>query len=83
MINKILITVVVPMIEESYDIYVPVSKNIKITIDLLAETINELTDGHFPKKDKYILINTSGVFLDKKKTVKENGLKNGDRLILI
>lgn len=83
MINKILVTVVVPMIEKSYDIYIPASKNIKIAIDLLSETINELTDGHFPIKEKYMLMNTSGEILDKKKTVKESGIKNGDRLILI
>ena len=83
MMNKILVTIVVPMIELTYDIYIPVSKNTKIAIDLLAETINELTEGHFPKKEKYTLINSEGVILDKKKNIKENGVKNGDKLILI
>ena len=81
--NKILVTIVVPMIEKTYDVYIPVSKNVKITIDLLSQTINELTDGHFPIKEKYILMDSNGILLDKKKNIKDNGVKNGDKLILI
>ena len=39
MTNKILITVIVPTIEEKYDIYIPVSKSIKTT-KKLSNNIN-------------------------------------------
>lgn len=83
MTNKILLTVVVPMIDEEYDIYIPVSKNIKLTIELIVKTINELTNGHFPIKNNYKLISSNGEILDKKKTIKECSLGNGDRITLI
>lgn len=83
MTNKILITVLVPMIEEQYDIYIPVSKNIKVTTKLLVKTINELSEGHFPLKENTVLISSNGEILGNALTVKECGIKNGDRIVLI
>lgn len=83
MTNKILVTVVVPMIEEKYDIYVPISKNVKVTINLLSKTINELSEGYFPIKDKYTLMNDKGIALGEASILKDCGVKNGDKLILI
>lgn len=81
--NKILITVIVPMIEEKYDIYIPVSKSIKVTKQLLIKTINELSEGHFPKKDDCTLISSKAEIYNSKFTIKECGIKNGDKIILI
>jgi len=81
--NKILITVKVPMIEKEYDIYIPISKNIKVASDLLVDTIHELSEGHFPKKDKVSLLLSDGSMLSNNSTVKECGLKNGDVIVLI
>lgn len=83
MSNKILISIKVPMIDEEYDVFVPISKNIKLTIDLLVKTINELTVGHYPLKSNCNLVNLNGRVLDKKLTIKDSGLKNGDKLILL
>jgi len=83
MMNKILITVVVPTIEENYDIYIPVSKSIKVTKDLLVKTINELSEGHFPIKEKCTLLSSEGKPFDNNSIIKECGLKNGDKIILI
>ncbi len=83
MMNKILVTVIVPMIEERYDIYIPISKSIKVTRDLLVKTINELSEGHFPKKDNCKIVSSGGVVFDINSTIKECGIKNGDKIILI
>lgn len=81
--NKILVTVLVPMIEEEYDIFVPVSKSIKLTTDLLVKSINELSEGHFPIKEKCVLMSSSGIVFDEALIIKECGIKNGDKIILI
>lgn len=83
MTNKILITVLVPMIEEEYDMYIPVSKSIKVTANLLIKTINELSEGHFPIKEKCILLTSDGQVLKEGSNIKESGIKNGDKIILI
>ena len=83
MMNKILVTVVVPMIEEKYDIYLPVFKTIKVTKKLLINTINELSNGHFPKDKNCILMSSEGIPYVVNSTIKEAGIKNGDKIILI
>ena len=81
--NKILVKVKVPMIEKSYDIRIPVSKNIKITSKLLVDTINELSEGHFPKKEVVQLMLTDGTILQNTDIVKKCGLKNGETIVII
>lgn len=81
--NKILITVKVPMIEKEYDIYIPVSKNIKIVSELLVNTINELSEGHFPRKENVSLLMSDGTVLKNTNIVKECGIKNGDIIVLL
>ncbi len=82
MTNKILVVVVVPMIEEEYNIYIPVSKSIKVATDLIVKAINELSLGHYPlKKDSVLMSSTGTIFT--KGSVKENNIKNGDKIILI
>mgnify|MGYP000020185003 CR=1 FL=1 len=81
--NKILITLVVPMIDKEYDLFIPISKKIYVAKKLLIEAVNELSEGHYPIKDKCTLLSTTGIPFDDKKTIKESQIKNGDRIILI
>ena len=81
--NKILLTVKVPMIEKKYDIKIPISKNIGVAQGLLIETINELSEGHYPKKKDAVIMLCDGTVLDKESIVKDCGLKNGDTIIIV
>lgn len=83
MTNKILVTIVVPMIEETYDIYIPVSKTIKTTKKLLVNTIHELSAEHFPKNKDCILMSNAGIVYKNDLNIKECGIRNGDKIILI
>lgn len=83
MMNKILVTVRVPMIQQDYDVYIPASKNVKTTIDLLAKTVNELSGGYFPLDNDYTLMSQSGVVFDLRANIKESNIKNGDVIILL
>lgn len=81
--NKILITLVVPMIDKEYDLFIPISKKVYIAKKLLMEAVNELSEGHYPIKDKCILLSNVGIPFDDNKTIKESQIKNGDRIIMI
>ena len=81
--NKVLLTIKVPMIEKSYDIYVPISKNVKVVKTLLVDTIHELSEQHFPKKTNVILMKRDGTVLNDKAILKDCGIKNGYVLTLI
>ena len=81
--NKVLVTVLVPMIEEEYNVYIPVFKSISVTKELLIKTINELSDGHFPIKNNYVLMSGDGLVYPDNSIVKECGIRNSDKVILI
>ena len=82
--NKVCIDLIVPVIEERYNVFVPVNKKTIEIIFLLNKAINELTDNCFPISNKLNLINANtGVGYDVNLTFKENGILNGSKLILM
>lgn len=82
--NKVCIDLIVPVIEEHYNVFIPVNKKTIEIIFLLNKAINELTDNCFPISNKLNLINANtGVGYDVNLTFKENGILNGSKLILM
>ena len=82
--NKVCVELIVPSIEERYDVFLPVSKNTLETIYLLSKAINEMSDGNFPISNKISLMDVNtGVFVDMNKTIYENKILNGTKLVLI
>ncbi len=82
--NKVCIDLIVPVIEERYNVFIPVNKKTIEIIFLLNKAINELTDNCFPISNKLNLINANtGVGYDVNLTFKENGILNGSKLILM
>lgn len=55
--NKILVNLVIPSINETYNVFLPINKTVAETIILLNKAVNELTNGHFPIKKDLSLIN--------------------------
>ena len=43
--NKVLVELVVPTIESTFDIYLPINKRIGNKITLLNKTVSELSEG--------------------------------------
>ena len=82
--NKVCVELIVPSIEERYDVFLPVSKNTLETIYLLSKAIHEMSDGNFPISNKISLMDVNtGVFVDINKTIYENKILNGTKLVLI
>ena len=83
--NKILIEVIVPLIEENFEIYIPVNKRISTVIKLIEKSLNEITNGYYPaqKENSVIIDEESGSVFDVNLTVKESKMINGSKIILI
>ena len=70
--NKILVEVIVPLLNTSYELYIPINKRISST------------NGYYPNKENSIIIDqNSGNVYDINITVKESKIMNGSKLILI
>ncbi len=82
--NKVCVDLIVPGIEEKYNVFIPINKKTIEIIFLLNKAINEMSNGEFPMLDTLSLINAdTGSVYDTDKNFLENGIVNGTRLILL
>jgi len=82
--SKILIKVIVPLVEEKYEVFIPSNKRISLIIKLIVKVVNELTSGYYPLKEDALLINKdTGNLYDVNITVKDAKILNGSEVILI
>ena len=82
--NKILITINVPLLSKSYDIFIPINKKIGTVKNLIENALVELTDSAYvPKDDSNFYSKETGEIFDVNKTVRDTNLRNGSRIILI
>ena len=54
--NKILVEVIVPLLNTSYELYIPINKRISSIIKLIENSLRELTNGYYPNKENSIII---------------------------
>ncbi len=82
--NKILIQVEVPMIEKTYDLYIPVNKKVGTIKRLIEEAVQEITDNEYePSESTNFYSKETGMIYDVNHTVRDTDLKNGSRIILV
>lgn len=82
--NKLLVTVVVPLLEEKYEVFIPISKRVSDIIKLLEKALKEMTNGYYPDKEDSVIIDAeSGNVFDVNITVKETKMINGSKIILL
>lgn len=82
--NKVCVDLIVPAIEERYNVFIPVSKQIIEIIFLLNKALNDMTNGNFPMSNKLSLINAeTGLIYDPSSSVITCGILNGTKIILI
>lgn len=82
--NKILIELEIPLIEKSYDLYIPINKKIGTIKFLIEEALVEITDKAYEiREDTNFYSKENGKIYDVNATVRDTDLKNGSRIILI
>lgn len=82
--NKVFIIVQVPLIEQKYEVYIPVGKKIHKVTSILAKAVSELSGGHYPiREDATLYSRTTGRPYNINMTVKDTDIRNGSEVILI
>ena len=82
--NKVLVELVVPILEESYDIYVPVNIKVGKVIELCSKVVSDLSGGYYVVSDKDILYNgDTGAPYAIDMLVRNTDIRNGSRIILM
>ena len=81
--NKILIQLYIPLIEEQYDIFIPINKRIGTIKQLIEKNIAEKSRVYVIKEDTNLYSQVTGQVYDVQLLVKDTDLKNGSRVILL
>ena len=82
--NKVCVDLIVPGIEERYNVFIPVNKKTIEIIFLLNKAINDMTDGAYAMSEHLSLINADdGTVYNVDNTFLENNILNGTKLILL
>lgn len=81
--NKVLVKLYVPMIEEQYDVWIPINKKTYKVINLLVKAVNEFSDGYYNPQKPMIYDKLTGVPYDINSIINKNNIKNGTEIVLI
>lgn len=79
---KLLVKLIVPEIEKSYEVYIPINRTVKEVCSLLNRMINEDTAGLYPIKEDSILCNRYGSeFYANNSYIRDTNIVNGSQLV--
>jgi len=81
--DKILVEIYIPGMNQSYDVYLPLTTKIHEVNGLLTHAFKELAAGYFIPSDTVLCDKATGQIFDINKSVFDLGLKNGSKLMLI
>ena len=79
---KVLIKLIVPEIEESYEMYIPINKTVGEIAELLCRLVNDLSKVYPLRKNASLCNRYSDYIYEKNKTIRETDIRNGTELVL-
>lgn len=81
--NKILIKLIVPILMEEFEIFIPVNERISRVKELLVKSISDLSDSTFDVNKMYSLLDPDeGTIYDSRLPVRDTNIVNSKRVIL-
>ncbi len=84
MMNKILVKLYVPIIEEEYDVWIPLNKRVYNVINLLIKAVYEFSGGYYkPNKMPLLYDKLTAKPYELNQSIKEANIRNGSEIILI
>ncbi len=82
--DKVNVKLIVPEIDEVYDILLPINKKMGTILKLLNKSVNELSNEIFPISEKNKLYNCETLELyDPNKLLFKTDIRNGTKLVLL
>ncbi len=82
--NKALVEVFVPVLNHSYDIFIPLRAPMYEVLELIKKAVQELSDGRFvPSENTTICHRIDGTIININMSVYDLEIRNGAKLMLI
>ena len=82
--NKVLVKLYVPMLEEEYDVKIPINKKVHKVLNLIVKAVKEFSGGYYNPTDMPMLYDkATAKAYDINLKVIETNIRNGSEIILI
>ena len=81
--KKILVTIYVLSLQQEFDVFIPITINMKDAISLIQDSIVKLSNENYQKKDNVMLFDEDGKIINLNNKTKFSGLNNGSKVILV
>lgn len=81
--NKVLVKIIIPDIDESYDVFIPISKKVGEVIILIVKAINQMNPNQTLASNKILYNRYTGRDYSPNLLIKNTDIRNGTNLILI
>ena len=82
--NKVLVSLIVPILEEKYDIYLPVNRKVHNVIKMIKSSLFDLSKGTFSIDTNCVLYNQeNGNSYDMNMLIRDTDIRNGSKIILL
>ena len=80
---RVYITLDIPILDEKYELLVPIDRRIHDLVEVLKENIKGLKENYYKDKVPSIFNKSSGELYDMNLIIKDSDIKTGTRLLLI
>ena len=82
--DKALVEIFVPVINASYDIFIPLGSQVYEVLELIKKAVTEMSDGLFiANQSTSVCYRSNGEIININLSVYESGIRNGSKLMLI
>lgn len=82
--NKVYVEIIVPDLEESFSVFLPINRRIGQVIILVNKALNEITNGNYIINNNRNLYNqTSGIKYTINSLIRETDIRNGSKIVLL
>lgn len=80
---RVYVQLEIPILDQKYEMLIPIDRRIHDVIDILKTNIPELKENYYKDKSPSLYNKTSGEIYDMNQIVKDSNIKMGTRLVLI
>ena len=81
--DKVLVEIIIPSVELSYDVYIPVCRKVGNVIGLVTKSIFELSNGLFVADEFTMFYDyNTGTPYQPDQIIKDTNIRNGSKVIL-
>lgn len=82
--NKVLVELVVPILDEKYNVYFPINRRVGNIIGLLNKVLHEETNGLYTGNENTSLYDSiTGELYNVNSLIRETNIRNGSVVILL